>query len=278
VNRSWVEDIKGALTVQVLADYLSIWDLVDGVVLQPGVLDRHVWKLSSNGTYSCKSAYQAMFIGTIQFAPWRKIWRSWAPANCKFFAWLAINNRCWTSDRLARRGLPHQTACPFCDQAEETINHILVSCVLSREIWEGILRKLRLDMVPRPIFCSRVWTWWCKAIAAIPKDFKKGFNSLAILVIWELWKHRNACVFDGVQPQPQVIFAQVAVASRTWGLAGASNLKKRSFIGRLLRLGVVVEVVFSYCVKCSSVPGGVNRLLVFVTFFFLNEMTRSSPA
>jgi hypothetical protein len=30
---------------------------------------------------------------------------------------------------------------------------------------------------------------------------------------------------------------------------------------------VVVEVVFSYCVKCSSVPGGVNRLLVFVTFF-----------
>jgi hypothetical protein len=66
VNRSWVEDIEGAQTVQVLAEYL-----VDGMVLQPGVPDRQVWKLSSNGTYSCKSAYQAMFIGTIQFAPWR---------------------------------------------------------------------------------------------------------------------------------------------------------------------------------------------------------------
>jgi hypothetical protein len=78
-----------------------------------------------------------------------------------------------SSARLARRGLPHQAAFPFCDQAEETINHILVSCVLSREIWEGILRKLRLDMVPRPISSSQVWTWWCKATAAIPKDFKK---------------------------------------------------------------------------------------------------------
>jgi hypothetical protein len=32
VNRSWVEDIEEAHTVQVLAEYL-----VDGVVLQPGV-------------------------------------------------------------------------------------------------------------------------------------------------------------------------------------------------------------------------------------------------
>ena len=76
-----------------------------------------------------QSAYDAYFLGTIRFAPWKRIWKSWAPMKCKLFIWLATNNRRWTSDRLAKRGLPHPAACPLCDQADETIQHILVSCV-----------------------------------------------------------------------------------------------------------------------------------------------------
>jgi hypothetical protein len=39
-NRRWVADIRGALTVQVLREYLYIWDLVDGLVLQPEIPDQ----------------------------------------------------------------------------------------------------------------------------------------------------------------------------------------------------------------------------------------------
>jgi hypothetical protein len=38
--------------------------------------------------------------------PWQRIWKSWAPGKCKIFLWLAVKNRCWTTDRLARKGLP----------------------------------------------------------------------------------------------------------------------------------------------------------------------------
>jgi len=31
----------------------------------------------------------------------------------KFFLWLALNNRCWTANRLVKRVLPHRTACPL---------------------------------------------------------------------------------------------------------------------------------------------------------------------
>jgi hypothetical protein len=62
-------------------------------------------------------------------------WRSKAPLQCRFFAWLAIKNRCWTSEHLAKRGLPHQSACPFCDQHQESIDHILLACVFVRTVW-----------------------------------------------------------------------------------------------------------------------------------------------
>jgi hypothetical protein len=37
-------------------------------------------------------------------------------AECKMFMWLAGRNRCWTSNRLTRRGLPHPDRCSQCDQ------------------------------------------------------------------------------------------------------------------------------------------------------------------
>jgi len=38
-GRRWVSDIKGALSVPVLHEYLLIWDLVDDFPLQPKVTD-----------------------------------------------------------------------------------------------------------------------------------------------------------------------------------------------------------------------------------------------
>uniref|UniRef100_A0A8R7P108 Reverse transcriptase zinc-binding domain-containing protein n=1 Tax=Triticum urartu TaxID=4572 RepID=A0A8R7P108_TRIUA len=55
---------------------------------------------------------------------------------------MAARNRCWTSDRLARQGLPHQSACPFCDQGDATINHILHTCMLARSVWFAVLSAL----------------------------------------------------------------------------------------------------------------------------------------
>ena len=226
VNRSWVADIKGALSVQVLLEYLRIWDHVEGVVLQQEVPDQIRWKLSQNGVYSSKSAYAAFFVGTIKFAPWRRIWKSWAPLHCKFFIWLAINNRCWTADRLAKRGLPHHEVCPLCDQEEENIQHILVGCVFTRQIWSLILQPLHLSDLTPSASETRFSLWWKRALSAVPKGIRKGLNSLIILVSWEVWKHRNSCVFENARPNISLLLQTVSDEINIWGMAGAFKLQE----------------------------------------------------
>ena len=73
-NRTWVSDIRGALTIQVLIEYINPWELLSNVELQPDVEDTHIWKVSTTGQYTTKSAYEALFIGAIQFGPWERIW------------------------------------------------------------------------------------------------------------------------------------------------------------------------------------------------------------
>jgi hypothetical protein len=36
-NRKWIADIKGALSVGVLIDYLQLWEMLSAIELQPGV-------------------------------------------------------------------------------------------------------------------------------------------------------------------------------------------------------------------------------------------------
>lgn len=62
-NRRWVTDIQGALTVQVIVEYLKLWMLVEGFTLQPALPDHHFWKFTSSGQYSSKSAYNTFFLG-----------------------------------------------------------------------------------------------------------------------------------------------------------------------------------------------------------------------
>jgi hypothetical protein len=100
--------------------------MLEHVVLQPGTTDTHIWRLSSSGTYSTRSTYKALFQGAIDFELDERVWKSWAPGKCNFFVWLVEHNRCWTSDRLARRDMDHMERCP-CDQHDEMINHLQVS-------------------------------------------------------------------------------------------------------------------------------------------------------
>jgi hypothetical protein len=223
-NWQWVSDIVTPLNLSGLQQYLNLWDTLRGVVLTQEA-DRHVWIHSSSGQFSSKSCYKAFFLGSITFEPWKRLWKSWAPPKCKFFIWLAIRNKCWTADRLQKRGLDHPEVCPLCDQEPENIQHLLCTCVFSRQFWYYILSSLGMANLSPDSNESTFADWWAKVSKQVHKSKRRGFNSIIILGAWCLWLHRNKVVFDGVSPSIIGIKAIFFDEVEFWRLAGARHLE-----------------------------------------------------
>jgi hypothetical protein len=168
-NWQWVSDIETPLNLPGLQQYLNLWDALRGVVLTQEA-DRHVWIHSSSGQFSSKSCYKAFFMGSITFEPWKRLWKTWAPPKCKFFLWLAIRNKCWTADRLQKRGLDYPEVCPLCDQDSENIQHLLCTCIFVRQFWYYILSSLGLTNLSPASNESAFADWWEKVCKQVHKS------------------------------------------------------------------------------------------------------------
>jgi hypothetical protein len=105
-GNSWARDIQGVLGIHEIGQYLQLWILIQGTILndQP---DQLLWKWTASGSYTARSCYLTTFHGSTSCYSWKLIWKTWAPPKVKFLHWLANQDRCWTAERLARHGLPH---------------------------------------------------------------------------------------------------------------------------------------------------------------------------
>lgn len=128
------------------------------------------------------------------FAYTDALWRAWAPLKCKIFLWLAIRRRCWMVDRLQRHGLQNQGACVFCLHSPKTIDHLLVGCAVTAQIWGQFLSQLGLNRFV-PIGQVNVVEFWTGMHAQLERKQKKSLDSCIILVAWMIWKERNCRVF-----------------------------------------------------------------------------------
>ena len=166
-----------------LQEYLDLWYRMERVQLHHDEVDSVRWAWEPSGSFATRSAYQAEFWArendpTVQFT-----WKSKAPLRCKFFTWLAMQNRCWTSNRLASRGLEHEEACPFCDQVEESMNHLMLRCVFAREVWTRVCTAWgKPQWTPT---AATSLAEWC-VITSDSAVEKKDTRALIVLVLWEL--------------------------------------------------------------------------------------------
>jgi hypothetical protein len=89
VNRTWITDIVRAPSALALWQYVQLWGRLRDTHLS-AEQDRMIWRWTTDGQYSSRSCYDALFQGAIISSSWRLNWKSWAPPRVKFFIWPAL--------------------------------------------------------------------------------------------------------------------------------------------------------------------------------------------
>ena len=222
-NSRWVHHVTGPRSVRLIAEFVNLSNIVEHTILTPGAPDTFSWRLSADQAYSASSAYGAMFIGCSRPVGARQLWKTSAPPRVRLFFWLVMHGKCWTAHRRWRHGLQDECTCVLCDQEDETMDHLLLGCVFSRQVWQLCLAAFNLQGLVVVREC-RAMLWWTDSRRGLPKVLRRAFDSLFFLVGWSLWKERNARTFGGSPRSPALLLQAILDEADFWIAAGFRRL------------------------------------------------------
>lgn len=177
-----------------------------------------------DGKYSASSAYRAFFHGAASLPGAKELWRTKAPARVKLFYWLDIHRRLWTAEHRKRHGLQDEDACALCNQEPETADHLLVGCVVTRELWSSLLAPLGLQTLAPTREEDATPLWWLREWRQIDKAFRPAFDTMTLLLAWIVWKERNARTFQRQAATLAQLRLKVVAEADAWVKAGFRSL------------------------------------------------------
>ena len=206
-------------------------ELVNGLILQPGVAD-HPLEAHKIWQRSRKSAYNAFFLEGFAQCLGKGFGKLGPPYGAKFSFGLR-----WKIDAGLLIALPSVVfltrPSAHCDQAEESIQHLLVSCVCARHVWIVVLQKLGFILRAPQANTNSFSSWWCQAIKICQR--KSGKASILSSSWWH-GKYGSTRMNVFLMAWQSYRLQVVADECVLWCSAGAKDLQEllvRAFTGCL---------------------------------------------
>ncbi|KAF8686952.1 hypothetical protein HU200_043230 [Digitaria exilis] len=129
------------------------------------------------------------------------------PTKIKFFGWLLHHERLNTRAFLYRRNIKSRedSSCEQCTGILETADHIFNDCPCAMEVWH----RIKINM--RPGGFRQPWSLWAEV--QLPDSVQMD---VIVLVLWQIWKARNALIFDHKLPSPSEIIRKALDDLTSW--------------------------------------------------------------
>jgi len=182
--------------------------------------DCWAWHHERNGLFSVRSAYRMLIqakksredyfesrascsdIETRQ-KEWKHLWGMQLPSKIKVFCWRLALNSIPTGKVLKSRNLATSAECKICGAGEDSWEHALLHCTVSRCVWalvdEEITELLATLRISDPKHCA---LFMCCNIPQV-----EGIRIL--ITCWAIWHARRKAIHEGVFQSPLSIMAKV---------------------------------------------------------------------
>ena len=176
--------------------------------------DTYLWRNQSGGfgpSFSSRVTWERIRT-PIPPVPWHSVvWFKEEIPRCSFISWTAFLGRLPTRDRLISWGLNVQPGCVLCSVANESISHLFFHCPFAVAAWTRFCGRY-LASPPATL----------EAIADVCQNLQGPHASRAVVVlkllnqviIYNLWRERNARIFTGASLSSEGFFRVVDRAMR----------------------------------------------------------------
>lgn len=211
---SWTRELRVRDIIE--RDRLS--SLLENVCIALDDDDALIWSHCKSGRFSVKSfatelakadqPHQHDYIVG-------KLWKGLVPPRVEIFAWLACQGKLNTRAKLAKLHIidPSQDLCPLCNEKSESVDHLLIHCSYSWRVWCWWLRlwnfSWSLPATVKSVFEQWVTQGW-------DPFFKKVWGSAFYIIIWSIWKERNARIFNNVSNTVEKISELILLRLGWW--------------------------------------------------------------
>jgi hypothetical protein len=152
---------------------------------------KDTWKLiRGSENFSTKKTYKHLMGQTQVHQIFRLLWKNKSQPKHKVFFWLWLKNRLNTRNMLRRKNMAFEsyTCENYIWQKEETLYHLFLRCNFAEACWNSI------GLIPPRIANPEATAANLKLQLDVPFSME-----IIILMIWSIWKCRNAWLFKRVQ-------------------------------------------------------------------------------
>ncbi|KAH0661911.1 hypothetical protein KY284_026842 [Solanum tuberosum] len=152
-------------------------------------VDKAWWMGNSHGEFTVKSTFQVLRRKREEQEWMNYIWIKGLPFKISFFLWRVWRKRIPTDDVLKKMKVNMVSKCYCCDVGEEeTIHHLFLTAPIAQQLWNHFAScaGINIEGLHLQQLITTWWEWPAK------HKLKQILNAMPAIIMWELWKRRNA--------------------------------------------------------------------------------------